>query len=319
MAPDAIEEAPAVSIRRARPAAPSSLAFAAAFGTIYLIWGSTYLGIRVAVASIPPFLMVAGRFLIAGTLLFAFLRLRGVAAPTRRQVLHNSVCGVLLLLGGNALVALAEKDVASGLTTLVIGSSPFIMVLLDWWRPGGVRPRPGVFVGMTVGLSGILLLIGPGAFPAGQRPPIWSLVFLLVSATSWCLGTVYSKQIKDNAEPMMGAAIQMLAASVSTFLTAILCGELKTFSWAAVTRPSLIAFGYLVVAGSLIAYPTYVWLTKKTSAARLSTYAYVNPIVAVFLGWAILGEPLTPRIVAAGAVIIGAVAIITIQKSRGRS
>ncbi len=319
MPTDAIEEPPAVSLRPAPPAPPSTLALAVAFGTIYLIWGSTYLGIRVAVASIPPFLMVAARFLIAGSLLFALLRLRGYPWPTRRQVLHNSACGVLLLLGGNALVALAEKNVASGLTTLVIGSSPFIMVLLDWWRPGGVRPRPGVFLGMTVGLSGILLLIGPGAFPAGERPPFWSLVFLFVSATSWCLGTVYSKLIKDNAEPMMGASIQMLAASVSTFLTAISCGELKAFSWAAVTRPSLLAFTYLVIAGSLIAYPTYVWLTKKTSAARLSTYAYVNPIVAVFLGWAILGEPLTPRIAVAGAVIVGAVAIITVQKSRARA
>ncbi len=295
---------------------PAKTALLLAFTTIYLIWGSTYLGIRVAVESIPPFMMVGTRFLTAGLILFLFLKTRGAAWPSRRQWAVNAVSGIVLLWGGNALVAVAEREVPSALASLVLASSPIAMVFLDWMRPGGTRPTGGIWVGIAVGLIGAYILLGPGAFPAGHRPPLSDLLILFASALCWCAGSLYSKYVKSDAPPMMGAAIQMLCASLVIGLTAVVIGEPARFSWVAVSRPSLLALAYLIVAGSLIAYPVYVWLLKNASTARVSTYAYVNPVVAVILGWAILGEPMTLRIGIAGAIIILAVVIITVQRSR---
>jgi drug/metabolite transporter (DMT)-like permease len=297
---------------------PAKTALILAFITIYLIWGSTYLGIRVAVESIPPFLMVFMRFLTAGSILFLFLKARGAAWPTGRQWAVNAVSGIVLLWGGNALVAVAEREVPSALTSLVLASSPIFMVLLDWLRPGGSRPTAGIWGGIVVGLIGAFVLLGPGAFPEGHRPPTFDILILFASSLCWCAGSLYSKYVKSDAPPMMGAAIQMLSASVVIGLTSVVLGEPARFSWVAVTRPSFLALGYLIVAGSLIAYPVYVWLLKNASAARVSTYAYVNPVVAVILGWAILGEPMTARIAVAGAIIIVAVVIITVQRSRAK-
>ena len=297
-------------------AAPSRTRFLLAFAAIYLIWGSTYLGIRVAVETMPPFLMAGARFAIAGAILFTLLRARGAAAPTMAQIRDHAIVGAGLLLGGNAVVCWAEQKVPSGLTTLILGASPLVMVLMEWMRPGGTRPAGSLWLGMAAGVGGLFLLLGPGALPDGTRPPAIYVVVLVLSSTSWWAGSLYGKHLRSGTQPLMGAAIQMLCGSVLMILTGLVLGEASRLHFAAITPQSWLAFSYLVIAGSLIAYPVYIWLLGHSTPARVSTYAYVNPIVAVILGWAVLGEPLTPRILFAAAIIIGAVAIITIQKAK---
>jgi drug/metabolite transporter (DMT)-like permease len=296
-------------------ATPSRASVILAFAAIYLIWGSTYLGIRVAVETMPPFLMAGMRFAIAGAVLFAFLLLRGAAWPTPVQWRDHSISGVFLLLGGNAIVSWAELRTPSGLTSLILGASPVIAVLLDWIRPAGKRPAVSVLAGLAVGIAGIALLLGPGAIPAGYQPPAADLVALLLASISWWVGSLYSKHSRSGTPLMTASAIQMICGSASMLLTGLLLGEGSHVHLGAISTQSWLAFAYLVVAGSIIAFPTYVWLLEHSTPAKVSTYAYVNPVVAMFLGWAILGEPMNLRILLAATVIVGAVAIITIGKT----
>ena len=296
---------------------PSRTAFILAFAAIYLIWGSTYLGIRVAVRTMPPFLMAGMRFALAGVFLFAALKWRGEAWPTLRQWRDQAVIGVFLLLGGNALVSWSEQTVPSGITSLILGASPLIMVLMDWARPGGKRPTVGLVLGVIVGISGIALLLGPNAIPSGERPPTIGVVALFLSSVSWWAGSFYSKHIPTRTPLLMASAMQMLTGSFSMLLMGSLLGEWVTLRFASISPASWAAFAYLVVAGSLVAFPVYVWLLEHSTPARLSTYAYVNPEVAVILGWAVLGEPLNLRIFLAATVIIGAVALISIGRTKG--
>jgi drug/metabolite transporter (DMT)-like permease len=286
------------------------------FAAIYIIWGSTYLGIRVAVETMPPFLMAGVRFIVAGGLLFGALKLRGAAWPTRAQWRDHTIVGTCLLLGGNGVVAWAEQTVPSGLTTLILGASPLMMVLMEWVRPGGTRPTAELWLGFAVGLGGLFVLLGPGALPDGVRPPVFSVIALLFASASWWGGSLFGKHAKSGATPLMSATLQMLSGGVVMTLTGLALGEASHLHVAAISAHSWLAWSYLVVAGSLVAFPVYVWLLKHSTPARVSTYAYVNPIVAVILGWAVLNEPLTPRIALAAGVIIGAVAIITVAKNR---
>jgi drug/metabolite transporter (DMT)-like permease len=295
---------------------PSRTALFLGFAAIYVIWGSTYLGIRVAVETMPPFLMAGVRFLVAGGGLFAFLLLRGAAWPTAVQWRDHAIAGTCLLLGGNALVAWAEQTVPSGLTTLILGASPFIMVLMDWLRPGGARPAASVWLGLATGFLGLFILLGPGALPDAARPTPFALAALFFASFAWWGGSLYGKHSKNGANPLMASALQMFCGSLTMIAAGFLLGEGARVHLAAVSTRSWFAWGYLVLAGSLVAFPAYVWLLQHSTPARVSTYAYVNPIVAVLLGWAVLNEPLTPRIALAAAVIIGAVAIITVQKNR---
>jgi len=297
-------------------ARPSRIAFILAFAAIYLIWGSTYLGIRVAVRTMPPFLMAGMRFAVAGSIIFGFLKLRGEAWPTARQWRDQVIIGTFLLLGGNALVSWSEQTVPSGITSLILGASPLAMVLLDWVRPGGRRPTVGLVIGVAVGIAGVALLLGPSAFPAGTRPPTVGIAALFLSSVSWWTGSFYSKHINSKTPLMMAAAMQMLGGCVSMLLTGFILGEGSTLRFAAISPGSWAAFAYLVIAGSIVAYPVYVWLLEHSTPALVSTYAYVNPVVAVVLGWAILDEPLNLRILLAATVIIGAVAIITMGRAR---
>jgi drug/metabolite transporter (DMT)-like permease len=296
--------------------APSRRALILAFAVIYLVWGSTYLGIRVAVESMPPFLMAGMRFAIAGVLLFSFLKMRGAAWPTLKQWKHQAVIGIFLLLGGNAVVSWAEQRTPSGIASLIIGASPVFMVALDWIRPAGKRPTFGLVAGVGVGIAGIALLLGPDAIPAGYRPPTLYLVALFGSALSWWIGSFYSKHTATGTPLAMGSAMQMVSGSLMMVLTGLLLGEGSAFSLSKITPQSWVAFSYLTIVGSLVAFPVYIWLLEHSTPAKVSTYAYVNPVVAVILGWAILGEPINLRIVLAAAVIIGAVAIITIGQAR---
>ena len=295
--------------------ATSRTAIVLAFAAIYLIWGSTYLAIRVAVETLPPFLMAGARFLVAGSLAYAWLTYRGRGRVTSRQVWDNAVVGALLLVGGNGLVVWAEQTIPSGITTLIISVSPLFMVLTDWMLPSGARPTWPTLLGLALGFGGLVLLIGGGISP-GVGLDLWRCAGLMVACLSWSVGSLYSRYAKNPAEPMTAATLQMLLGGFMMFVIGIARGEAAGFHAEMLTLRSVGAWSYLVCAGSLIAFPAYVYLLKHSTPARVSTYAYVNPVVAVFLGWLILGEPVTPRTLVASAIIIAAVAIITVQRSR---
>jgi drug/metabolite transporter (DMT)-like permease len=280
--------------------APSRTALLLAFAAIYLIWGSTYLGIRVAVQTMPPFLMAGMRFAVAGALIFGFLRLKGAPWPTAMQWKDQTVVGIFLLLGGNAVVSWAEQRTPSGITSLILGASPLVMVILEWLRPGGKRPTVSLVVGVAVGILGIVLLLGPDAIPEGYRPPAIDIIALFVAATSWWVGSLYSKHVNTGTPLLMAAAMQMLTGSACMLLTGLILGEGGALRFSSVSLHSWLAFSYLVVAGSIIAFPVYVWLLEHSTPAKVSTYAYVNPVVAVILGWLPSSrEPLNLRILIA--------------------
>jgi drug/metabolite transporter (DMT)-like permease len=297
-------------------AAPSRGALILAFAVIYLVWGSTYLGIRVAVETLPPFLMAGARFTISGVLLFAFMLAKGAKWPTARQWMDQAIAGTFLLLGGNAVVSWCELRTPSGITSLVLGAAPVFVVFLDWIRPGGKRPTMGVVIGVVVGIGGIALLFGPDAIPASAKPPVIDIIALFLSSLSWWIGSFYSRHAKSGGLLLMNVSIQMLCGSCCIILTGLILGEGKTLNLAAVTTQSWLAFSYLVVVGSIVAFTVYAWLLQNSPPAKVSTFAYVNPVVAVILGWLVLGEPMNSRIILAAAITIGAVAIITVQKTR---
>jgi drug/metabolite transporter (DMT)-like permease len=298
------------------PKVPSRAALVLAFAAIYLIWGSTYLGIRVAVETLPPFLMAGMRFAVAGSLIFGFLRARGAPWPTAAQWKDQAIVGIFLLLGGNAVVSWAERKTPSGITSLILGASPLVMVILDWIRPRGRRPTLALIAGVGVGIAGIALLLGPDAIPAGYRPPPFYIVAIFASSISWWTGSLYSKHSSAGTPLLMASAMQMLCGSICMLLTGLILGEGRGFHVDAVSTRSWAAFAYLITMGSIVAFPVYVWLLEHSTPAKVSTYAYVNPVVAIFLGWALLGEPLNGRILLASTVIVGAVVIITIGRTR---
>lgn len=303
---------------------PTRAAIIAGFAAIYIIWGSTYLGIRIAVETMPPFLMAGVRFLVAGGIVAAFIGFTRGFHATRAQWRDNAIIGGFLCLGGNGLVSWAEEKVPSGIATLIISAGPVFIVLMDWavhafFRDGkrGTRPRAMTFVGLALGVVGLAILVGPDvlATGAGSLDP-WRVAGLLAATLLWGVGMLYMRYASNPAEPFTASGIQMLCGSGWLLLTAVLTGELSRFHPEAITGRSLIAWTYLVIFGSLIGFSTFTWLMKHSTPARVSTYAYVNPVVAVFLGWLVLHEPVSSRIFLAAGIIIAGVAIITVTKNR---
>jgi drug/metabolite transporter (DMT)-like permease len=280
---------------------------AAALAAVYVIWGSTYLAIRFAVETLPPFTMAAVRFLVAGSILYGWRRAGGSPRPTGAQWRAATVVGALMLLGGNGGVVWAEQFIESGTAALIVATVPVWMVVLDWLRPGGRAPRPLVWAGIAVGLVGVGLLFGA---PENGPMVVAGWVVLVLASISWAAGSLYSRTALLPA-PLLATGMQMLAGGALLLLAGLLTGELSGLDPATFSTRSLLALLYLIVFGALVGYSAYVWLLRVTSAAVASTYAYVNPVVAVFLGWALAGEALTPRIMAASAVIVGGVALIT--------
>jgi drug/metabolite transporter (DMT)-like permease len=295
---------------------PSTGAFVLAFTAIYLVWGSTYLGIRITMETMPPFAMAGTRFLIAGALLFGFLRWRGRPNPTLRQWRDNFVVGTALLVGGNGLLVWGEQYVTSGTAALLVGILPVFMVLTEWAWPGGQRPNFAVFVGMALGAAGVAWLTAPWSSGLKQSIDPKVVALILVGSACWAVGSIYSRHARPSAPPFMGSALQMICGGSAALLTAVLRGEFRGLDVSVFSRQSWIAFVYLVLVGSLIGFSTFVWLMKHSTPARVSTYAYVNPVVAVFLGWLFLGEPVTTRTVYGALLIIAAVVIVTTQKNR---
>ena len=286
----------------------------AAFAAVYLIWGSTYLAIRYAVATIPPFLMGGARFLTAGLILYVWSRRRGASAPSRAEWRAACLTGVLLLVCGNGAVIWAEQHVASGIVALIVAVVPLWMVLLDWLRPGGTRPRPAVFVGLALGLVGLALLIGPEAVggSSGGHLDIWSALVPVFGSLFWALGSIVSRYASRPASSQLATGMQMLAGGVAFLVVSALTAEPRHFDVHAVAGSSIIGLLYLVTFGSLLGFTAYIYLLGATTPAKVSTYAYVNPVVAVILGWAVAGEPFTMRTALAAAVILAGVAIITL-------
>ena len=286
----------------------------AAFASIYLVWGSTYLAIRYAVETIPPFVMGGTRFLISGLMLYAWSRSRGAARPTRVQWRNATIAGAFLLLGGNGGVVWAEQTVPSGLTALLVSILPFWLVIIEWARPPRRRPNTAVLIGLVVGFIGIIVLVGPGKI-GGNGVSIVGAVVLILASLSWAIGSFWSRDADMPDSGLLTTGMEMLGGGLLLFLAGVVTGELRGFDVGAVSTASWIGWVYLIVFGSLIGFTSYIWLLDKVSPARLGTYAYVNPLVAVILGWAIAGETLTLRTGIAAAIVICAVALITTARS----
>ncbi|HXT42318.1 MAG TPA: EamA family transporter [Candidatus Angelobacter sp.] len=287
----------------------------AAFAAIYLIWGSTYLGIRFAVETLPPFLMGGARFLTAGLILYTWLRVTGTLSPSLVNWRHAALASTLLLGVGNGAVNWAEQKVSSGLTALIIAGTPVWFALFDWLWPGGTRPTRQTILGIAVGFAGVLVLVGSRSTLHGGATDFTGVVVLVCASVAWAVGSLYTKYAPKPESPMMVAAQQMIAGGIILSLTGLATGEAATFDAARVSTRSLAAFVYLTLIGSLLGFSVYAWLLKATTPARLSTYAYVNPVIAVFLGWALGGEVLTAQMLMAAAVIVFGVVVITARRT----
>ena len=280
-----------------------------AFFLIYFIWGSTYLAIRYAVETIPPFLMAGTRFLVAGLLMYAFLRVRGASNPSGVQWLQLSVVGIFMFVIGNGFVVWAEQYITSGLAALLVALLPLWLMLFDWLWAQGPKPTRSALCGIALGIAGTVLLLDPASI-AGSDIYLPGAVMVLLASVGWAIGSIYSKKFQHPPSIFMSAACQMIGGGLALLLTALVLGETANFNWRAVSAVSLGGFFYLMVLGSMVAISAYVWLLQNASAASISTYAFVNPAVAIFLGWLIGGEAITPHILAGAGIILAGVVLV---------
>ena len=288
---------------------PTRAKVIAAFAAVYVLWGSTYLAIRFGVETIPPFLMAGTRHLTAGLILFLWTRLRGEPRPDRGHWTTAFFIGGLMLLGGNGLVTWAERRVPSGLAALIVASVPLWMALLDGIHRR-VRPRAHVIAGLLVGLAGILMLVAPGRFAGIGRVDLLGAGALLLAALCWAAGSLASRHARLPESVLTATAMQMIGGGVLLWLVGLAFSEGSRLDIAVVSPRSILSLGYLIVFGSLLGFSAYVWLLRATTPSRVSTYAYVNPVVAVFLGWAFAGEAVTLRVALGTIAIVASVALI---------
>lgn len=294
---------------------PSQMKLLAAFASVYFIWGSTYLGIRIAIETIPPLLMAGIRFIIAGSLLYLWGVFRGHERPTFAHWKSTAIIGLMLLLVGNGGLSWSEQLIPSGVAALIVAVSPLWFILLEWMQ-GGSKPTAGVFLGLLLGTLGIIVLIDPAELVGGSNINIAGALVLLCSSICWAVGSLYSRRAKLPSSPAFSNGMEMLIGGLGLLIVSAVIGEWTSFHPAVITIRSLIAVGYLIVFGSIIGFSSYVWLLRATTPARVSTYAYVNPIVAVIIGWLVAGEVLSGRVLIAAALIIAAVAAITTLGTR---
>ena len=297
------------------PAKATGVSIWAALIAIYIVWGSTYLAIRFAVESMPPFLAAGFRFLIAGAVLYAFRRLRGDPTPLRIEWRSAAIVGLFLLVGGNGGVMWAEQRVASGIASLMIASVPLWMALLDSLRPGGRRPNSWVVVGVLAGFAGILVLIGPAQLIGieGEVDLLGALV-LLLAAFFWAVGSLYNRGARLPDSPLLATGMEMLVGSLGLLILGSVTGEWGQLDIAAISTRSWLGFAFLVVFGSWVGFASYIWLLRVAPTMLVSTYAYVNPLVAILLGSLLAGEELTARVLLAAVFILGSVVLITLKQ-----
>lgn len=295
-----------------QPPRQNRFAVVIAFALVYFFWGSTYLGIDIAVEHIPPALMCAIRFLIAGVFMLAFCGLRGRKIRySPEQLGKMAVVGVLLLMGGNLTLSYAEKHVASGLAALIIAVTPLWFLVLDSLLLGDHHIALRGKVGLGMGVAGLLVLLWPdlSATSTLGRTQFWASISLLGGSFSWALGSVLAKKWKSpEVDPFAATAWQVIAAGVANLLLALALGDTARVVW---TARGIGATLYLVVFGSWVGYTAYIWLLGHVPTSKVSTYAYVNPVVAVFLGWLVLHERVTSYILAGSAIVVASVALVT--------
>ena len=291
---------------------PKKSAIIAAFAAIYLIWGSTYLGILFAIESIPPMLMSGSRYLLAGVIMYGLARMQGAPRSGWGDWRTAAIIGAALLLGGNGGVTIAEQWVPSGLAAVVVATVPIYMVLLGWLMKTGPRPTSIIWLGLAGGFAGVALLLAPNADVTTQQYPHlrFGMLVLLCSSFLWSAGSVYSRRAQNAPSPFLAAGQQMICGGGLMLLAGAVTGELPRFDIHRVTWLSLGAWVYLVLIGAIVGFTAYIWLLRHCDPAKVATYAYVNPIVAVMLGAAFAGEKLTLRTVAAALLIIGSVALV---------
>lgn len=287
-----------------------------AFIAVYIIWGSTYLAIRFAVETLPPFLMATARFAVAGAIMFAWCRWRGAPTTTRRHWRDAWIIGTLMLLGGNGLVSWAEQWVPSGLAALLVATVPLWMGLMNWVIEPAARPRARGIAGIIVGFLGVAFLVNPRGEMGADPQLLLGAFGVILACVLWAAGSLYSRRAAAPGNAFLSTAMQMLMGSVSLAVVATFTGEWGRIDPATMSTKSILAVVYLVLFGSMIALSAYVWLLKATEPAKVSTYAYVNPVVAVFLGWLFAGETLSTRTLLAAAIIVGSVVMITSEKKR---
>jgi drug/metabolite transporter (DMT)-like permease len=304
-------------------AAPKRSLVIIAFAALYVIWGSTYLGIRFAIETIPPFLMAGARFVLAGVIMYAIAWSTG--ASRSRSTWANwgtsFVIGACLLLAGNGGVTISEQYIESGLAAVIVAIVPIYIVLLGWVTGMARRPTPFMWMALAGGFFGVAILFGPALHfqSINGRNPAIGILILLVSTFIWSAGSLYSRIAKHAASPFLTAAQQMICGGILLLLAGVVTGELPRFHAGSVSMLSLGSFIYLVLIGAVVGYTAYIWLLRHCDPAKVATYAYVNPIVAVLLGTFFAGEILTMRTLIAAGFIIGSVAlVITAQQLRAR-
>ena len=300
--------------QRARNA---TLLTAITLGLVYLIWGSTYLGIHFADETLPPFLMGGVRFLVAGSLLYVWCRARGIPNPSWRQWRSAGIVGLCLLVGGNGTVIYVETRAPSSIVALLVALVPLWTVVLLWLRRGGQRPNARTVIGVTLGLAGVGLLVLHGGGAGGQT--VDPLVLLLILSTGlWAYGSLYAQGAQLPTSPLMTTAVESLVGGAVLAIISVATGEPWALAGHTVSLKSLLALGYLIIFGSIVAYTAYGWLLKHAPPALVSTYAYVNPVVAVVLGWAFDNEAVTIWTLVAAAIIVSSVALITLPHRKAR-
>jgi drug/metabolite transporter (DMT)-like permease len=300
---------------------PSKLIILAAFAALYVIWGSTYLAILFAIQTIPPLLMAGARFLLAGLIMYAIARSQGAPHGSLANWRTALIIGGCLLLGGNGGVTLAEQYVSSGLASVMVATVPIYIALLAWWS--GIAPRPTaiVWLGLAGGFAGVAILLAPALhFSAGENSHAGlGMLILLVSSFVWSAGSIYSRKAKSASPPLLLAGQQMICGGALLTLVGFFTGEHHQFDASRISALSMGAFAYLVIIGALVGYTAYIFLLRHCDPAKVATYAYVNPIVAVLLGALFAGEALSARTALAAGLIIGSVAlVITVQQTRSK-
>lgn len=292
-----------------QPPGRASLLIIASFLAVYIIWGSTFFAIRIGLESFPPLLLAGTRHLAAGIVLCLLFRKRG-ARPTKQQWLTAAITGVLLLFAGNGGVCWAEQTVPSGITALLVATVTLWMVLVDWLRPGGHKPSARVLTGIVIGFAGLLILVGPAHLGDSNRVNPVGAAVLVLASLAWACGSLYSKHGSLPSSPLLGAGMQALCGGTVLWIVGLATGEGAHLHVASITPRAWLAALYLAVFGSCIGFSAYLYILKKSTAARVATYAFVNPIVALLIGWGIGGEVLSGRTLLAGSVILTAVILV---------
>ena len=292
----------------ARPAHPTLVL--ASFAAVYIVWGSTFYAIRVGIESFPPFLLAGLRHLTVGLLFYPTFRIVTRERPTLAQWRTTFITGCLLLLIGNGTVSWAEQIVPSGIAALLVATVSLWMVLMDWLRPGGTRPAPRVIAGFLLGFAGMALLVGPKHLGNSDRINPVGACALIGASLAWAAGSIYSRHHPLPRSPLLGVAMQSLGGGAVLCLVAIVTGETRHFHLTSVTPRSWLALLYLIVFGSALGFSAYVYILKHSTATRVATYAFVNPVVALFLGWFLASEPLSLRTLLASLIILSAVLLV---------